>query len=892
VNPFVIESSALVATVVGLSAAGLAAIPRLPVNLKELRKSGEQGFDSLIVTEYLIAPGITFNEDGAFTTGWKLRGPDATVKTEGGLDRMVGDWNAALSCTEEGWLYEFQRVRRPSKLSAVVEPDVFLPSPTHKVLAGVRDAVICEDEVRLLVTYLPPGEASRTIANWLINDTRPDKARDAIAEGLAALEEGCRQIETTLRTCMLDVHRLTGSGQRDELVDTLYRNINGWALSGVELPITISSREVFEEPLPLREILAVQDFDGGMDLQYGREHIRCISIAEYPANRQPRMLAELAALAIPYRDHSRFIIASHQAMTHELTERSNDARDDATNVQVLPNRRNARRASERAIAKRSLDKDALDRLKDLRKVKASHQNGTRKHSWYNHIIELRSEDLEQVEAWVSSICEVLRTAPHGGFGSRIEEMHGADAWLSTLGGNGYNFVRGTPAHGVTVGDISNLTDAWRGREQIKCDKCPPNTPPMLWARRADTLAPFALDLHAGDVMSCVVLGPIGYGKTTLVNALVLGHSQKTGRDRVVGVDYHRSEERAAVMVDGAYGYPGEADSPARLCLFLDLDTVRGRTRAVEICVFILQLDTGEIVKGDVKKKIVEAVDFLASDPDWRDHACTTIFLQKLSAEAAVRDAFGHYAAGGIYGHIYDATPNEMLGWQRPIRVYDTTALHSMGDAGALPALMILCADAEREMDGRRLILIIEEAEIALKHKLLRPWLIELLQTTRKKHLGIVFVIPDMQGIDEKTLKSLKGLCGTVFATENPNAEATRDEYRFMGFSDEQIDAIIPSRNPSLRHDGLTPLRYKYWQLGSDGIAPFVLDLSPAELEVFARGSDYDKAITHDALIGAPDFAPAAIFNAVGLRNEAERWLKYRGRPVASAIGDERSPVAV
>ena len=107
-----------------------------------------------------------------------------------------------------------------------------------------------------------------------------------------------------------------------------------------------------------------------MDLQYGREHIRCISIAEYPANRQPRMLAELAALAIPYRDHSRFIVASHQAMTHELTERSNDARDDATSVQVLPNRRNARRASERAIAKRSLDKDALDRLKDLRKVKA------------------------------------------------------------------------------------------------------------------------------------------------------------------------------------------------------------------------------------------------------------------------------------------------------------------------------------------------------------------------------------------------------------------------------------------------------------------------------------------------------------------------------------------
>jgi type IV secretion system protein VirB4 len=876
VNPFVIESSALVATVIGLSAAGMAAIPRLPVNIKEQRESGEQGFDSLIVTEYLIAPGITFNEDGAFTTGWTLRGPDATTKTEGSLDRMVGDFNAALSCTEQGWLYEFQRVRLPSKLSAVTEPETFLPSPTHRVLADVRDAVVCEDEVRLLVTYLPPGEASRTIANWVINDTRPERARDALMEGLAALEEGCRQIETTLKTCMLEVERFfwTGSGH-DELVDTLYHNINGWHLPGIALPhLETDGEGILTHPLPLREVLAVQDFDGGLDLQYGREHIRCISVVEFPNNRQPRMLAELASLAIPYRDHSRFIVASHQEMTHELTERSNDARDDATKVSILPNKRNARRVSEKAIAKNSLDKDALDRLKDLRKVKASHQNGTRRHSWYSRIIELRSEDLEQLERWTSAICETLRTAPHGGFGVRVEEMHGADAWLSTLGGNGYNFVRGTPAHGVTVGDLANLTDSWRGREEITCDKCPAGTKPMFWARRADTLTPFALDLHARDVMSAVVVGPIGYGKTTLVDVL-LGNARKEERDRVVGIDYYRSEERTAVMLGGAYGYPGEENSPARLCPFTDLGTIAGRVRAVEWCEFILERETGAPVGGKVKEKIVEAIDFLASDADWADHANVTLFCrQKLSVDPAIRSAFMPYADGGIYGHIFDATPNEMLGWQRPIRIYDTTALYSMSEAAALPALMIICADAERELDGRRVVLPIEEAHLALKHKLLGPWLIKLLRTTRKRHLGLIFVLTDLEGIDEGTLRTLKSLCGTVFATANPNAEATRDSYRFLGFTDAQIDALIPSRNPSLRHDGLDPLRFKYWQLGPDGIAPFVLDLSLAELETYARGSDDDKAITASALAQDPERAPWFIFQKRGLMDEAEAWAVY------------------
>ena len=215
-----------------------------------------------------------------------------------------------------------------------------------------------------------------------------------------------------------------------------------------------------------------------MDLQYGREHIRCISIVEFPREPASRTAPDLASLAIPYRDHSRFIVASHQEMTHELTERSNDARDDATSVQVLPNRRNARRAPRNEPSRsRSLDKDALDRLKDLRKVKASHQNGTRKHSWYSHIIELRSEDLEQLETLDE--CDSRGSAHRTSRRlrpTRIEEMHGADAWLSTLGGNGYNFVRGTPAHGVTVGDIANLTDARRGREADHVRQVPRRTP--------------------------------------------------------------------------------------------------------------------------------------------------------------------------------------------------------------------------------------------------------------------------------------------------------------------------------------------------------------------------------------------------------------------------------
>ncbi len=252
-------------------------------------------------------------------------------------------------------------------------------------------------------------------------------------------------------------------------------------------------------------------------------------------------------------------------------------------------------------------------------------------------------------------------------------------------------------------------------------------------------------------------------------------------------------------------------------------------------------------------------------------------VKRFRSHPTLKRAFAPYAAGGIYGHIFDATPNEMRAWQRPIRIYDTTALYDLSEAAALPALMIICADAVREVDGRRMLLVIEEAHIPLKHKLLKPWLIKLLRTTRKKHMGIIFVLTDVEGIDEDTLRVLKGLCGTVIATENPSADACVTRTGSSGTTDAQIDSLIPSRNPSIRRDGIDPLRYKYLQSGPDGVAPFVLDFSPAELETYTRGSDNDKAITAAALRDHPNEAPAAIFEAVGEHQAAADWRAYRAR---------------
>ncbi len=207
----------------------------------------------------------------------------------------------------------------------------------------------------------------------------------------------------------------------------------------------------------------------------------------------------------------------------------------------------------------------------------------------------------------------------------------------------------------------------------------------------------------------------------------------------------------------------------------------------------------------------------------------------------------------------------MIAWQKPLCMYDTTALHELKERGSFPAIAILFNDSEREVDGRRMLRVIEEAHIALKHPVMEPWLIQRLRTDRKRHVGMVFVLTDLEGIAEPTLRALKTLCGTVFATMNPNVEATRDRYRFLGFEERHIDAL------AARRDGPSKDRFVYWQLGADGVAPFTLDLTPLEVEVYAKGNGADRAVTARALADSGDDAPAAILEAKGFAGAAEAW---------------------
>ena len=80
-------------------------------------------------------------------------------------------------------------------------------------------------------------------------------------------------------------------------------DISGASISGLDHPFALP-----EFPCYLNEILACEDFYGGMEPRIGRKHIRVIAIDGFPRMSSPGILRELDQLPIEYRWNTRAIL--------------------------------------------------------------------------------------------------------------------------------------------------------------------------------------------------------------------------------------------------------------------------------------------------------------------------------------------------------------------------------------------------------------------------------------------------------------------------------------------------------------------------------------------------------------------------------------------------------
>src|SRR5215831_1826532 len=230
-----------------------------------------KGLADLLLYDSLVEDGILLQQDGSLLAVWSFRGPDMASATHAEMAALSARLNNILRLGS-GWMIHCDaiRTRAPEYPSAGAFPDA-----VTEIIDDERRAQFMakgahfESEYFFTITYLPPLEAEEKVAGWMYEGRKqkPGPAASALSRfraKLANFEDIFKSlfvVERLRRIELGDEFRL--EGHHDQLLRYTRR-----CVTGEDHPF-----ELPNIPVHLNDIIAGQDFCGGIEPMIGNRHL-------------------------------------------------------------------------------------------------------------------------------------------------------------------------------------------------------------------------------------------------------------------------------------------------------------------------------------------------------------------------------------------------------------------------------------------------------------------------------------------------------------------------------------------------------------------------------------------------------------------------------------------
>ena len=223
----------------------------------------------------MIDDGILLQQDGSLLAGWSYRGPDMMSAAAAEMDALSARLNHVLRLGS-GWMVQCDAIR--SRAPGYPEHGAF-PDPVTRVIDDERrqqfmeEGAHFESEYFLTLTYLPPPEVEERAKGWLFEGRGAYSSEKDGGPASRSLSRQGGHVRERFRPALSNGASASGSPSPtiavDEHVhDRLLRYLRR-CISGLDHPFALP-----EIPCYLNEILACEDFYGGMEPRIGRKHIR------------------------------------------------------------------------------------------------------------------------------------------------------------------------------------------------------------------------------------------------------------------------------------------------------------------------------------------------------------------------------------------------------------------------------------------------------------------------------------------------------------------------------------------------------------------------------------------------------------------------------------------
>jgi type IV secretion system protein VirB4 len=756
-----------------------------------------RGLADLLLPYALIDDGILLQQDGSLLAGWSYRGPDMMSASAAEMDALSARLNAALRLGS-GWMVQCDAIR--SRAPGYPERGAF-PDLVSRLIDDERrqqfmqEGAHFESEYFLTLTYLPPLEAEERVKGWLFeghSNRSSSRTADQILERFRSRLETFENIfgqlfQTERLKRIITTDDFGGVHVYDGLLRYLRRSI-----SGHDHPAALP-----EIPCYLNDLLACEDFYGGIEPRIGCKQINVIAIDGFPRLSSPGILRELDALPIEYRWNTRAILidpAEARGML-DMHRKKWRSKIRGWKDQIFKTHTGA------------IDVHAQEMAADAEVAMGVAAAGDVQFAQYSANIVCLDEDRDRL---YESTRTVMKTIQNLGFSCRIETINAVEAWRGSLPGDGYSNVRRVMLHTLNVADMLPITSVWAGQRENPSALMPTHSPPLLFAATSGA-TPFRVNLHVSDLGHTLVVGPSGAGKSTALG-LIAAQWFRYRRAQVFAFDRGYSIWMLTKAVGGEFYDLAGPKTDLAFCPLKDIDGDAELQWAVGWIEVLCELN-GLKFGPRHRNAVSEAVTRLRFSP--------TRTLTELSAEVQdteIRDALQHFTVMGPMGQLLDAD-HDMLGAGRFLS-FETENLMQLDDKAVIPVLLYLFRRIEQRLDGSPTLVILDEAWSYIRHELFRARLRDWLKTMRRKNAVVIMATQQISDIANSDIADVVlENCPTKILL--PNAESknpgSREFYQRVGLNERELE-ILQVSIPKQHYYVVSPLGRRLVDLGVGKVA--------------------------------------------------------------------------
>jgi len=728
-----------------------------------------RGLADLLLPYALIDDGILLQQDGSLLAGWSYRGPDMMSAAAAEMEALSARLNHVLRLGS-GWMIQCDAIRScaPGYPKAGAFPD-----PVTRVIDDERrqqfmdEGAHFESEYFLTLTYLPPPEIEERAKGWLFDGKGAYSSERTAAQHLDRFRVKVDMFENVFGQ-LFQTERLRRIEITDEfggkhVHDQLLRYVRRCA-SGLDHPFAMP-----EIPCYLNEILACEDFYGGMEPRVGRKHVRVVAIDGFPRMSSPGILRELDQLPIEYRWNTRAILIDPEEARSMLDKHRKKWRSKIRGWkdQILRTQSGA------------VDVHAQEMATDAEEAMGVAAAGDVQFCQYTASIVCLDEDPDRL---YENTRLIMKTIQNLGFSCRIEDVNAVEAWRGSLPGDGYCNVRRVLLHTLNLADLMPITSVWAGLRENPSSLMPKKSPALLYAATSGA-TPFRFNFHVSDLGHTLIVGPSGAGKSTALG-LIAAQWFRYPRAQVFAFDRGYSIWMLTEAAGGEFYDLAGPKSDLAFCPLRDIDDEADIAWAVGWIEVLCELN-GLRFSPKHRNAVADAVMQLRLSP--------TRTLTELSAnvqDMEIRDALQHFTVMGPLGSLLDAE-YDSLG-DGLMLAFETENLLQLDDKAVIPVLLYLFRRIEQRLDGSPTLILLDEAWSYLQHELFRNRLKDWLKTMRRKNAVVVMATQQISDIANSQIADVVlENCPTKILL--PNAEAknpgSREFYTRVGLNERELEIL-------------------------------------------------------------------------------------------------------